>query len=154
MAVSAVEREVRIHSTIVVYPRPLTCPTCQAFLFRGEGTQAQTRNLTGERTFKGVKHFRPGDDPRSIHWKKTAQRNKLVVKDYLYHQSGENIFVLPEGPPDPEFELTLSRLTFCILQAFRRGHPVGLRHGENFIEPGHGFGHRQKILTYAALVNL
>ncbi len=42
---------------------------------------ANVKSIRGE--FYGVKDYTPGDDIRSIHWKKSISKNKLVVREFV-----------------------------------------------------------------------
>lgn len=43
--------------------------------------------------FQGLRDYRPGDSPRSIHWRTSARRNELMVREF--HQSrGQDLMLL------------------------------------------------------------
>ena len=45
-----------------------------------EHTEARTRG--GRDDYLGSRPYRPGDEPRSVHWRATARSNELVVREY------------------------------------------------------------------------
>jgi hypothetical protein len=46
----------------------------------GEARRAAAAGHLGE--FVSLRNYRPGDNPRQIHWKSSAKRNELIVKEY------------------------------------------------------------------------
>jgi uncharacterized protein (DUF58 family) len=57
------------------------------WLIRGGAGDARNRKPTrrpapGLGDVRGVRPYRPGDSPRDIHWKSSARRNQLLVRDY------------------------------------------------------------------------
>lgn len=46
--------------------------------------------------FYACRDYHPGDQPKRIHWKKTAQRNKLIVREYEKEGCGKVAVLLPE----------------------------------------------------------
>jgi|Deesub1362A_J573_1020465.scaffolds.fasta_scaffold01766_2 uncharacterized protein (DUF58 family) len=76
-------REFEIESKMVVHPKiyPLkTLPLLESGSFPGELFHAERRSLKDE--YYGVREYKPGDSLRFIHWKKTASREKPVVKEF------------------------------------------------------------------------
>ncbi|HPR63426.1 MAG TPA: DUF58 domain-containing protein [Thermoanaerobaculia bacterium] len=146
------ERKIRMESPITVYPHPIPVSQCDALLWKGTGEQVSEAHLMGERYYRGLKPFHPGEDPRTIHWKKTAQQQRFIAKEYSFLQSGRAIYILPVEGGREEFERSVCRVTYCILRNLRRGRAVGIQYREDSIEPGTGLVHRQRILTFLALV--
>jgi len=72
--------------------------------------------------FHRIREFRPGDNPRAIHWRTAARRNELMVREF--HQSrDQNLAVLldlwlPSSPVDDDLqrvELAVSFVaTVCV----------------------------------------
>lgn len=67
--------------------------------------------------FHRIREFRPGDNPRAIHWRTTARRNELMVREF--HQSrDQNLTVLldlwlPRRPVDDDFERVELAVSFA-----------------------------------------
>ena len=65
--------------------------------------QRQARSLSDEGDFFGLRAYRPGDSPRWIHWRSSARRDELVVKQFQQADSRELVVLLDlfaEGTPD------------------------------------------------------
>ncbi len=62
--------------------------------------QRQARSLSDEGDFFGLRAYRPGDSPRWIHWRSSARRNELMVKQFQQADSREFVVLLDLSPPD------------------------------------------------------
>ena len=65
----------------------------------------QARSLSDEGDFFGLRAYRPGDSPRWIHWRSSARREELVVKQFQQADSRELVVLLDlhiEHGSDPE----------------------------------------------------
>jgi uncharacterized protein (DUF58 family) len=141
--------------TFVVFPR--------LFEIRQTGV---TEKLPGEmlasRKGNGLSHFqfRPyfrGDDARTIHWKTSAKRQKLMVREFE-EEKEKRISIrisnrisgpLSEGDRirfERGIELAASYASFFI----RNGAPVSLNSDDHAIPAGTGAAHLRKILTCLA----
>jgi uncharacterized protein (DUF58 family) len=74
---------------LIVLPRPARVDgeRLRAWLFRAwAGRDEERRKLRRvverEAEVHGLRDYRPGDSPRRVHWKATARRNKLTVREY------------------------------------------------------------------------
>lgn len=56
--------------------------------------QRRVRSLSDEGEFFGLRAYRTGDSPRWIHWRSSARRDELVVKQFQQPESRELVFVL------------------------------------------------------------
>jgi uncharacterized protein (DUF58 family) len=54
----------------------------------------RTKSLSDEGEFFGLRGYRPGDSPRWIHWRSSARRDELVVKQFQNEDSREWVILL------------------------------------------------------------
>lgn len=74
-------RYVEHRSEIIVYPALLSLSHLPQTLLSAAGEQ--TVGKLGRRgSFHAVRELRNGDDPRDIHWKSSARRQRLMVREY------------------------------------------------------------------------
>ena len=120
-------------------PRPGQIPAA------GRVARRRSWVSSDEEEFHGVREYRDGDNPRRIHWKTTARKGTLMVKDLRALQSGRLVVVLdssvPEGS-DPSRAEDLERaiiLAASILHdGYRRNRAMSLlTHAPGLVEfPG------------------
>lgn len=58
------------------------------------GRGLKTRRPTAQTEFHGLRTFRPGDSPRWIHWRTTARRNEVMVREFEEPPSNNLVLVL------------------------------------------------------------
>jgi uncharacterized protein (DUF58 family) len=56
--------------------------------------QRRTKSLSDEGEFFGLRNYRSGDSPRWIHWRSSARRNELVIKQFQQEDSQEFVILL------------------------------------------------------------
>lgn len=88
------------------------------------------------REFHGLRAYRPGDDARDIHWKRSAREGRLVLREYQ-SEGGRAVTVLlndrvPAGlATDPvaadELEQCVDLAASLVVHFAERGHRVELR---------------------------
>jgi len=83
----------------------------------------------GSVTFSSLREYEPGDDPRRIHWKSTARRGLLMVKEHVDTSEPRTTVVLDTrveifeaGTFNEAVELAAS----VVVASERTGHPVAL----------------------------
>ncbi|MBT6156852.1 MAG: DUF58 domain-containing protein [Planctomycetaceae bacterium] len=58
--------------------------------------------------FHGMREYRPGDNPRSIHWRTSVRRNELTVREYQQNRSQDLMILIdlwkPENPTEADRE--------------------------------------------------
>jgi uncharacterized protein (DUF58 family) len=137
---------------VLVYPavRPLDAETLRHL---GGGGSAPTRRAGRGHDLHNLREYRAGDDPRLIHWRTSARRGALVVRE-LQAETTEDVRVRLRGTgaADPaRLERGLSEAASLACALLRRGAGVevvgpGLR-----VALGHGRGHERRVLTALAL---
>lgn len=107
------------YERLIVWPR-LGRLTARWRDFRAGGHHA-TRHVAGrqgllEGDYHGLRDWRSGDSPRWIHWRTTARRGELMVRQFEQHQSQDVALVLdlwqPPGVSDDE-RVAIERIVSC-----------------------------------------
>ena len=82
-------RELLPGDDLIVLPRParvdgerLRTWLLRTWAGRDEEQRRLRRVVDREAEIHGLRDYRPGDSPRRIHWKATARRSRLTVKEY------------------------------------------------------------------------
>lgn len=118
---------------LIVLPRPARVDgeRLRAWLFRAwagrdEERRKRRRVVEREAEVHGLRDYRPGDSPRRVHWKATARRNKLTVREYEDAAPPRVLLVvdpwLPAKPTEAERENleTVISLAAGICREWRR----------------------------------
>jgi len=86
---------------------------------RGQAVSDQTRARpgTGDDEFHRLREYRGGDNPRAIHWRTTARRNELMVREYQPNLQCDVLLVvdlwLPGRPQDADLERVELAVSFA-----------------------------------------
>ena len=150
-------------SELLVYPQIRSLPDAlfdelraqghgELVLLRGQG--AELHNL---------KLYQPGDDSRAIHWKTTARKAQLIVRETDTEQERRVVLLLDNGrrpqirhestsePAQQLFEQAVT-LTASLAQFFhQRRYQIRLLVGEEELPYGIGDAHFHRLLTLLAL---
>ena len=93
---------------------------------------------------------------RQVHWKASAKRQRLIVKEMEDEASEGDFFYLgswPASMPAPEFERFISFLASLIFTVYEKGRPVGLAAPERLFKPEHSREQLHRIFEFLALVD-
>jgi len=102
----------------------------------------------------GLRSFVQGDHLRSIHWRASVRRAKLLVRDRERDQKAEFEALLRtrSAQPGPSFEAAVSRTASEVVAHLGAGWRVGLRTDSELIEPAEGAHQRDRLLCFLARV--
>lgn len=137
-------REVAAEGAVLVLPRLRRLRATATLLGPPSPAERRPRPLGPERrdVVRALRELRPGDDPRTIHWRATARRGELVVREF--ERAGpEGALVLldlagptapgVDGDPDPARqeaeavqEAAVELALALVGELLRRGEPAGL----------------------------
>ncbi|MBF0426863.1 MAG: DUF58 domain-containing protein [Magnetococcales bacterium] len=133
----------------LVYPRP--DPESHPLPYVAQsGSEVTTQRHRGEDDFANLRRYQPGDPLPGIHWKVSARRGELMVREFF--ATGQSVAWLTwEGLADLPVEARLSRLCRWVLDADQAGISFGLSLPGVTIDPGRGEAHRARCLTALAL---
>ena len=102
---------------VVVLPAPGVADAdgLRRWLLRQTGGDGRARRVlrrvtTDQADVRGVRPYRPGDPIRGIHWRSTARRGELMVREYDIAPSPELVLVVEPWLPDHPTETERSQL--------------------------------------------
>lgn len=125
-------RSITVSSPTTAWPRWVdlqSFPILEPSSFPSDVLHERARVGAGEE-FLGIRDYRPGDSPRSVHWRSSARAGHLMVREYEELPSARVGVVLAGlehgAPPDSSFEALVSAAASVALYALSTGHPVDL----------------------------
>jgi uncharacterized protein (DUF58 family) len=102
---------------LIVYPRigRLTSRWRQA-VDSGEAVfnSARLQSGSSDDEFHRLREYRGGDNPRAIHWRTTARRNELMVREYQHNQSRDLLLVVDLRLPDRARPVDFERVELAV----------------------------------------
>jgi uncharacterized protein (DUF58 family) len=137
---------------VLVFPRVRAIPAEDLRRFGDSGDAAARRRGRGDDLYN-LRVYRPGDDPRFIHWRSSAKAESLMVRELEADTSHDTRLVLVgRGATGSEaLETGLSEAASLAVALVRAGAGVELV-GPDFVVPlGHGRPHLRRVLTALAL---
>ncbi len=141
--------EVDVETGVIVFPAPV--PTRMQAVSsdnKKEGSSSNPVMVRGYEEFKGVKDY-AGEPMKLIHWKLTAKRGEITVKDMLSEEKEPVILSL--NMVEGDLETKLSKLTYLAVKLIEEGYPVGLKLNGKEIPPDRGEMQKLAILRELAL---
>ncbi len=142
---------VLLDAEVVVFPA--VGPVSPELLRRagGDGETARRRRGRGHDLYN-LRQYRPGDDPRLIHWRSSAKASALTVRE-LEDEAALDMRLVLDGPgaDRARLESGLSEAASLAVHLLRRGAAVELA-GRGILVPlGRGRGQERTLLTALAL---
>lgn len=147
------ERWVPLPGEVIVWPRSdRSVPeprTGGERVHRGGHALAGAAGARGE--YRGLRPYRPGDDPRDVHWRSTARMNEPVVREFERDRA-EILWVCLDlrVPAGPAAEAAAEIAASLAAAGLRQGRPVGLAAGAIRIPPTTGAGQRERLFNALA----
>ena len=125
-------RKIELPTNLTVVPRWVeirSFPILEPSSFPSDVLHERARTGAGEE-FIGVRDYRPGDPPRSVHWRSTARAGHLVVREFEEEVASRVALVLAGAdagtPPDSAFETLVTAAASIGIYALQTGHPVDM----------------------------
>ena len=103
----------------------------------------------GKEDIKALKEYE-GEPVRFIHWKATAKRGELVVKEM--EEKIKKPCIVDLNHIEGTLEDKISKATYLIDKLIKEGYAVGLKARDTYIKPSSGNSHRRKMLAFLALL--
>ncbi len=144
---------VRLEVETIVYPavRPIDRDWRRAL---GGGDASAHRRGRGSDLYN-LREYRPGDEPRLIHWRSTAKTGLLTVRELEADTTVDTRIVLDAaGSGRARLEAGLSEAASLAEHLIRRGGGVEMVGPGLLLPLGRGDEHRRRILTALALYEL
>lgn len=101
-----------------------------------------------------LRQYRPGDDPRLLHWKTTARMGELILKECDEEERPQVRLILEDPAPGSAAELIESDLSYAAsvaAHAIRRGAAVELVAGDGVLPFDTGEAHLDRVLERLAV---
>ncbi|MCZ6816836.1 MAG: DUF58 domain-containing protein [Planctomycetota bacterium] len=148
---------------VVVFPelgRLLSDIRSAARSFKSADGQGTPSKMYGEEEYYGIREYRPGDNPRRIHWRRSARTGQLIVREMSSSQAVQLWCVLntwtrqDDNKAHQRLESAISCAATVICDSLERGVKVGLIcNGDPLVvlPPAGGRGHRPRLLRELAL---
>jgi len=137
---------------------PALAPVSPALLRGLPGRAAAGADVAPSRQgeFRELRAFRPGDEPRDIHWRSSARRGVLLVREMEDEQARQATVVLDNDPAlardAGEFERAVSQTAGLCVELSRRGFSVALAVRGGDVPADAGPAHVARIMRVLALI--
>ena len=137
---------------VLVYPAVEPVAPERLRRYGGVGSTAVRRRGRGDDLYN-LRQYRPGDDPRLIHWRSSAKTQSLTVRELEEDAARDVRLVLTgDGRRDPaRLEPALSEAASLAVHLLRAGAGVEVRAPGLVVPLGRGRGQEVRTLTALAL---
>jgi uncharacterized protein (DUF58 family) len=147
------ERDLDVPGEVIVWPRtdrPVREPRPAGERVRRAGEAfAGSAGARGE--YRGLRPYRPGDDPRDVHWKTTARAGHPVIREYERDRSRALWLCLDLRTDEGEMAETAVEIAAGLAAAaLRRGDAFGLATQDGRVGPGAGGAQLERVLDALA----
>jgi uncharacterized protein (DUF58 family)/transglutaminase-like putative cysteine protease len=142
---------VDLGADVLVYPAVARVPAARLRAAGGAGAASVRRRGRGHDLYN-LRPYRPGDDPRRIHWRSTARVQTLIVRE-LEDEAARDARVVLTGRGDDRgrLERAVSEAASLAVHLLRGGAGVEVRGPGLLVPLGRGRGQETRILTALAL---
>ena len=142
---------------VLVFPRLV--PVSESFYFdRGRVGDELTKKAGWSHELRSLREFRSGDDPRSIHWKRSARTGDLIFMERQAEAGRrlaiffDNAFGNVDERGDERFEAMVSEAASLAVHYLDQGFEVALTTREEHVHYGRGRPQQLRILRSLARV--
>jgi len=151
------ERDMEISGEVVVWPRtdrqvPPALLAGGRLALRGATASRSAAGHRGE--YRSLRAYRPGDDPRDIHWRSSARFREPVLREYE-REGAEALWICLDlrSQPGDAAEEAVEVSASLAAQAMAEGRSFALVAGDVVVDPGDGPGQLERILDALARVD-
>lgn len=150
------ERDLELPGEIVVWPRSnreVRPPMPSAHRASGRGS-ARVGAVGHRGEYRNLREYRPSDDRRDIHWRRSASLMVPVIREYELDGADAFWICVDDGAPEgDEAEAALEIAAALAVHGLMAGRRFGLTAGGRTLEPGNGRGHLEAVLDALARVD-
>ena len=153
------ERDLRYPGVLVVWPRSDRPVPRIPVAGRDAGWRTAAAGARGVSTrgeYRGLRAYRPGDDPRDVHWRSTARRAEPIIREYD-RDPGESWWLVLDlqAPSEAAGEAAIELAASVAANAAARGVRFGFAAGASLLPPSRAGGARlEAVLDLLARVEL
>jgi uncharacterized protein (DUF58 family) len=147
------ERDIPLAGSLVVWPR--TDRDVRERWGRGRFQRpdgAARRHAAGTRgEFRSLRDYRPGDDPRDVHWRSSARRSTPVIREYE-RDTGESVWIGVDlrAPDDAAGDVVVEIAASLAASAHRQGRAFGVVTPDEQLSLGSGTAQLERVLDLLA----
>jgi uncharacterized protein (DUF58 family) len=150
------ERDIQLPGEVVVWPRSdrsVRAPTPGGGKVPRMGATAQ--GPAGHRgEYRGLRGYRPGDDPQDIHWKSFARTRQMVIREYERDGAETRWICLDSrGDPGDAAEVTVEVAASLAAMAVAESRSFALVTHDTVVDPGQGPAQLERVLDILARVD-
>jgi uncharacterized protein (DUF58 family) len=150
------ERDLAIPGEVVVWPRtdrPVMAPSPAGGRVPRAGTTA--RGPAGHRgEYRSLRAYRPGDEPRDIHWRSSARLREPVLREYERDGAETRWICLDlRAEPCDAAEVAVEVAASLAADAVAEGRSLAFTAGDTLVDPGEGAGQLTRVLDVLARVD-
>jgi len=138
---------------VLVYPRVRALAPEEVRAALESGWREQHRRGRGAGLYN-LRQYRPGDDPRLLHWKTSARTGDLILREGEEEERPQVRLILEDPVPGAAAEAVEADLSYAAsvaAHAIRRGAAVELVTGDGSVPFGTGEAHLDCILERLAV---
>lgn len=137
---------------VLVYPKIEKIDISDSFIQEKKGENEIDKKGFGA-DLRSIKDFSQGDNPKFIHWKVSAKKNKLMLKEMQDEESESVTLQFNPTKNEGELERQIVQIASTLMELLRKNYLV------DFISPQKTYPHSQirnpprEVLSYLALYN-
>jgi len=150
------ERDIELPGEIVVWPRSdreIRAPRPSGHRASGRGT-ARIGAVGHRGEYRNLREYRPSDDRRDIHWRRSARLTVPVIREYEVEGADSFWICVDGGAAEGEkAEAALEIAAALAVHGLMAGRRFGLNAGGRTLEPGNGRGHLEAVFDALARVD-
>lgn len=135
---------------ILVYPKVDNVDAECSGVNEGSGDTEHEKTGFGF-DLRSIKEFKDGDNPRLIHWKTTAKRGRLMVREMEDEEIRGAVIEFHPERDGPGLEHQISRLASLFLELLKRGFEVEFKAPDKTFSSSQTGRSPRPVLRYLAL---